>query len=151
MIKSKINIFLFPTFLLMCTIGASSCDYLQHYIFYIENQTQYDMTISLSQECGGFCEYKGEMINLKERSGKVRVESGTTIIFGYEGTMDYITDIDDSGFTPLWLCIEFITVGDNELDSSVWRNRDLWKCFYEDYEARYTLTIDERLLDINKE
>lgn len=150
MIKSKINNIL-TTLLLMCTIGASSCDYWQDYIFYIENKTPYDMTISLSEECGCYCEYDGETINLKNCSGKVRIESGKNIVFGYEGAMNYITDIDDSDFTPLWFCIEFITVGDNELDSSVWRNRELWKCYYKDYEARYTLTVDERLLDINKD
>ena len=95
MIKSKINIFLFPVFLLFCVIGASSCDNWERYVFYIENQTPYDMTISLSEECGCFCEYKGEMINLKEQSGKVRVESGKTILWGYVGAMHYITDIDD--------------------------------------------------------
>ena len=151
MIKSKINIFLFPVFLLFCVIGASSCDNWERYVVYIENQTPYDMTISLSEECGCFCEYKGEMINLKEQSGKVRVESGKTILWGYVGAMHYITDIDDSGFNPLWYYIESITIGDTELDSSVWRNRELWKCYYKDYEARYTLTVDERLLDINKD
>lgn len=151
MVKSKINIVLFPVLLLLVTIGESSCEYWENYLFYIDNKTPYDISISLGEECGCYCEYDGEIIILKDHSGKVHIESGKSILFGYEGAMHYITDIDDSGFTPLWYCIESITVGDTELDSSAWRNRDLWKCYYKDYEARYTLTIDERLLDLNKE